>query len=199
MPAWLDKGKYWHVLLGLQTGTKEIILQVVQDSNLPFAVDRRNVAVTYKEMIPQYESQRKTHKRYRYRVKIPQWIVMNTERVRLMNQRALQVEDASIATRITELNRKLVLASEEIIERERPRIKYPWKVMTLGIYINKSLPIRLIYNETIRHLPGAKKRTISYTNENLANIKDNELISAIIQVAEQRGISDDKSQELKRS
>ena len=80
------------VLLGLQTGAKEIILHVVQDSDLPFAVDRRNVAVTYKEMISQYGSQRKTHKRYRYRVKIPQWIVMNTERVRFINQRALQIE-----------------------------------------------------------------------------------------------------------
>jgi len=192
VPAWLDKGKYWHVLLGLQTGAKEIILQVVQDSDLPFNVERRNVAVTYKETISQYGSQRKMHKRYRYRVKIPQWIVMNTERARLMNQRALKAQDTNIATHIAELNRKLVQASEEIIERERPRIKYPWKLTTLGIYINKSLPIRLIYNETIRHLPGAKKRTIAYTNENLANIKDDELISAIVQVAEQRGISDDK-------
>jgi tRNA G46 methylase TrmB len=132
------------------------------------------------------------HKRYRYRVKIPQWIVMNTERARLMNQRALKAQDTNIATHIAELNRKLVQASEEIIERERPRIKYPWKLTTLGIYINKSLPIRLIYNETIRHLPGAKKRTITNTNENLANIKDDELISAIVQVAEQRGVSDDK-------
>ena len=192
VPAWLDKGKYWHVLLGLQTGAKEIILQVVQDSDLPFNVERRNVAVTYKETISQYGSQRKMHKRYRYRVKIPQWIVMNTERARLMNQRALKAQDTNIATHIAELNRKLVQASEEIIERERPRIKYPWKLTTLGIYINKSLPIRLIYDETIRHLPGAKKRTIAYTNENLANIKDDELISAIVQVAEQRGVSDDK-------
>src|SRR6185437_9970535 len=108
VPAWLDKGKYWHVLLGLQTGAKEIILQVVQDSDLPFNVERRNVAVTYKETISQYGSQRKMHKRYRYRVKIPQWIVMNTERARLMNQRALKAQDTNIATHIAELNRKLV-------------------------------------------------------------------------------------------
>lgn len=192
VPAWLDKGKYWHVLLGLQTGTKEIVLQVVQDSDLPFAVDRRNVAITYKDIIANYGSRRKTHKRYRYRVKIPQWLVMNTDRVRLMNRKSLQVEHDEIGTLIAELNRKLVLASEEIIERERPRIKYPWKLTTLAVYINKSLPIRLIYNETIRHLPGAKERTIEYTNENLANIKDNELVSAIIQAAAQRGIPDDK-------
>ena len=193
VPTWLDKGKYWHVLLGLQTGTKEIILQVVRDTDLPFAVDRRNVAVTYKETISQDGSQRKTNKRYRYRVKIPQWLVMNTDRVRLMDrQKGVQVDDAKIGTLIAELNRKLVLASEEIVERERARIKYPWKLTTLGIYINKSLPIRLIYNEIIRHLPGAKKRSIAYTNENLANIKDDELISAIVQAAMQRGISDDK-------
>ncbi len=192
VPAWLDKGKYWHVLLGLQTGTKEIILQVVRDSDLPFLVDRRNVAVTYKEIISQYGSQRKTRKRFRYRVKIPQWIVMNTERTRLINLRGLQFEDENISTLIAELNRKLVLASEEIIEREKPRIKYPGSFMTLVIYLNKSLPIRLVYHEAIRHLPGAKKRIIAYTNENLANTKDNDLISALILAAEQRGISVDK-------
>ena len=30
VPNWLDKGKYWNILLGLQTGNKEIMLQVVQ-------------------------------------------------------------------------------------------------------------------------------------------------------------------------
>jgi HD superfamily phosphodiesterase/tRNA G46 methylase TrmB len=192
VPAWLDKGKYWHILLGLQTGTKEIILQVVRDSDLPFSVDRRNVAVTYKEMISLYGSQRKTHKRFRYRVKIPQWIVMNTERTRLINLNGHQFEDENIATLIAELNRKLVLASEEIIEREKPRIKYPGNFMTLVIYLNKSLPIRLVYHEAIRHLPGAKKRIIAFTNENLANTKDNDLISALVLAAEQRGISVDK-------
>ena len=33
-PDWVDKGKYWHVLLGLQVPNKELILQVVKDDDL---------------------------------------------------------------------------------------------------------------------------------------------------------------------
>src|SRR5918911_1252654 len=42
VPNWLDKGKYWNILLGLQTGNKEIILQVVRDRELPFTTGRQN-------------------------------------------------------------------------------------------------------------------------------------------------------------
>ena len=52
VPDWLDKGRYWHILLGLQTSNREIVLQVVQDRDLPFLEDPRNVAVTSREFPP---------------------------------------------------------------------------------------------------------------------------------------------------
>ena len=36
VPDWLDKGKYWHIFLGLQTSGEEIILKVDNDSDLLF-------------------------------------------------------------------------------------------------------------------------------------------------------------------
>src|SRR4029079_888298 len=44
-PDWVDKGKYWHVLLGLQIPHKELILQVVKDDDVINTKDR-NVATT---------------------------------------------------------------------------------------------------------------------------------------------------------
>ena len=72
VPNWLDKGKYWNILLGLQTGNKEIMLQVVRDRELPFTSGRQNVAVTFKELLRGTGSFGKLRRRYRYRVKIPQ-------------------------------------------------------------------------------------------------------------------------------
>lgn len=192
VPGWLDKGKYWHILLGLQVPDKEIIIQVVRDEDLPFSGGRRNVAITFKEQIPDPKSERQMRKHYRYRIMIPQWLVMNTDRVRFgQQQQRLNLDDRKLASIVAELNRKIVFASQEIIERERPRVKYPWTITGLGIYLNKSLPLRIIYREAMRHLPGAKKRAINYTNENLANIPDDELIAAIIQDAIDKDIPDD--------
>ncbi|HJY09704.1 MAG TPA: hypothetical protein VJ250_02060, partial [Nitrososphaeraceae archaeon] len=36
VPAWMDKGKYWHILLSLKAGNREVKLSVVKDSDLPF-------------------------------------------------------------------------------------------------------------------------------------------------------------------
>ncbi len=189
VPGWLDKGKYWHILLGFQTGNKEIMLQVVRDRDLPFTSGMENVALTFKEPLLRISSGRKSRKRYIYRVKIPQWIVMNTDRLRFAKQKEeLNIDGPELSSIIADLNKKLVLAANEIIEREKPRIQYPWKATALGIYINKSLPLRIIYKEVVRYFPGAKKRIIDDTNTNLANIEENKLIAAIMEVAIQKGI-----------
>ena len=192
VPDWLDKGKYWHILLGLQVPNKEIILQVVQDRDLPFLEDPRNVAVTSKELpaSPPMTSRRWfQQKKYRYRVKIPQWLVMNTEFSRVEKQQEhWNTDEVDLGAFLTRLNTKLARASDEVVEREKPRIRYPWGFSAIGIYLNKSLPIRIIYKEVTRNIPGAKKRTIEYTNENLANIPDDELIASIIYIAVDKGI-----------
>ena len=198
VPNWLDKGKYWNILLGLQTGNKEIMLQVVRDRELPFITGRQNVAVTFKELLPGTGSFGKFRRRYRYRVKIPQWLVINTERVRFADEKQrLNLNNIELSSLIADLNKKVVLAAAEIIEREKPRIQYPWRITVLGIYLNKSLPIRIIYRQVIRLFPGTKKRTVEETNENLANIKDDDLVAAIIQVALQKGISEHRIENIK--
>src|SRR5919197_670937 len=68
VPAWMDKGKYWHILLSLKGGRKEIKLKVVKDSDLPFHSGSRNVAVTARK--PAREE--KKSRRYVHVVKIPQ-------------------------------------------------------------------------------------------------------------------------------
>jgi hypothetical protein len=192
VPDWLDKGKYWLILLGLQTSNREIILQVVQDRDLPFFEDPRNVAVTSKELDTArsgFEKRRFKQKRYRYRVKVPQWLVMNTEFSRIEKLKdQWNIEDSDLGAFLTRLNAKLARASEEVVEREKPRIQYPWRISGLGIYLNKSLPIRIIYKEAIRRFPGASKRTVEYTNANLANITDDQLITSVIDIAKGKGI-----------
>ena len=195
VPDWLDKGKYWHILLGLQTSHREIVLQVVQDRDLPFLEDPRNVAVTSREFPPSQSASEKRikKKKYRYRVKIPQWLVMSTDfdRVEKLKDN-WNISDSDMGTFLTRLNTTLAGASEEIVEREKPRIKYPMKISALGIYLNKSLPIRIVYKQAIRYFPGSKKRTIEYTNENLANIADDQLAGSIIDIAINKGIPSER-------
>ncbi|MFL6380543.1 MAG: hypothetical protein ACJ72S_04535 [Nitrososphaeraceae archaeon] len=193
VPGWLDKGKYWRILLGFQSTNKDIVLHVVRDADLPFTWGKRNVALTSKESILRTRSGRKSRKHNIYRVKIPQWIVMNTERIRFADQKErLNFDNMKLSSVIADINQKLVAAADEIIEHEKPRIQFPWKITTLGIYLNKSLPLRIIYRQLIRHLPTSKKRSIGETNANLANVKDDDLVDVIIEVAIQKGISEDK-------
>ena len=200
-PSWLDKGKYWHILLGLQAPNKEVVLQVVKDDDLPYKLGERNVAVTYKELNQRRNGSflhKRSRRTYRYRVKIPQWSVMNTERMRFVEQKErLNLNATQLNYLIDDLNKNLVATAEEIIEREKPRIRYPWSTTALGIYLNKSLPLQGIYRQVIRHFPGLKKRIINDTNENLANIQDNELAAAVIELAVQKGISYDRINNLR--
>jgi hypothetical protein len=200
-PSWLDKGKYWHILLGLQAPNKEVVLQVVKDDDLPYKSGERNVAVTYKELNQRRLGSflhRRSGRTYRYRVKIPQWSVMNTERMRFVEQKErLNLNSTQLNYLIDDLNKNLVATADEIVEREKPRIRYPWLTTTLGIYLNKSLPLQGIYRQSMRHFPGLKKRIINDTNENLANIQDDELAAAVIELAIQKGISYDRINNLR--
>jgi hypothetical protein len=198
VPVWLDKGKYWRILLGFQSTNKDILLQVVRDEDLPFMRGKRNVALTYKETTVRTRSGRRSRKHSVFRVKIPQWVVMNTERARFADQKAgMNLDHAQLGPIIAEINQKLVAAADEIIDHEKPRIRYPWNITTIGIYLNKSLPIRIIYREVIRHLPGSKNRTIGDINANLANVKDDDLVEVIVQIAMQKGITDDIIQKIR--
>ncbi|HJT48491.1 MAG TPA: hypothetical protein VJ729_09940 [Nitrososphaeraceae archaeon] len=198
VPVWLDKGKYWRILLGFQSTNKDILLQVVRDEDLPFMCGKRNVALTYKETTVRTRSGRRSRKHSVFRVKIPQWVVMNTERARFADQKAgMNLDHAQLGPIIAEINQKLVAAADEIIDHEKPRIRYPWNITTIGIYLNKSLPLRIIYREVIRHLPGSKNRTIGDINANLANVKDDDLVEVIVQIAMQKGITDDIIQKIR--
>jgi hypothetical protein len=192
-PFWLDKGKYWNILLGLQVKNKEIILQVVRDKDLPFLWGKRNVAITFKELIPRTESGQKNRKRYRYRVKIPQWLVINSQRVSDVNDKATSmIDNVELNYLIADLNKKLVAAASEIIQHEKPRIQYPWRLTGVAVYLNKSLPLRIVYKQIIKHFPGARKHNIDYTNENLANVNDDDLINALLDIAIKKGIPTNK-------
>jgi Putative methyltransferase len=184
VPAWMDKGKYWHIFLSLKGGRKEVKLKVVKDSDLPFHSGPRNVAVTTRKAA----SDEKRSRRYVYIVKIPQWLVMNTERKRFADI----IGHEELGELVADVNKKIVAASEEIAEWEGQRIRYPWSGMTLGMYLNKSLPLRIVYGRVVRKFPGAKKRTIDETNANLANVKDDELIISLLELASEKGLSENR-------
>ncbi|MGI0049117.1 MAG: HD domain-containing protein, partial [Nitrososphaera sp.] len=189
VPAWMDKGKYWHILLSLQAGSREVRLKVVKDRNLPFQSGTQNVAVTAREKV----NGEAGVWRHVYSVRVPQWLVMNTERNRFADSGA----DGQLGELVANLNRKIVAASDEVAEWERQRIKYPWGGMTIGVYLNKSLPLRIVYRQVIRNFPGAKRRGIEETNASLANVKDDELIASLLELASEKGIPPGRIEMLK--
>ena len=184
VPAWMDKGKYWHIFLSLKSGNREVKLNVVKDSDLPFYTGTRNVAVTARKTV----GADKRSRRQVYTVKIPQWLVMNTERKRFADT----ISGEQLGELVADLNKKIVAASDEVAEWEKQRIKYPWKGMTFGIYLNKSLPLRIVYRQVVRVFPGAKRRTIDETNANLANAKDEEIIVSLLELATEKGIPENR-------
>ncbi len=191
-PEWVDKGKYWHVLLGLQVPNKEVILQVVKDSEL-LNTKNQNVATTEKETIRLPWSTSGSIKRARYRVKIPQWAVMRAD---YQGTKSNNPEGIVTNREIGKLNRNIVLFVDEIIEREKFRIKYPWMTTGLWIYLYKSLPIKIIYNEILEKLPGFHKSIVKEANETLADIREDRLILAILDVAQTKGINQDKIEKI---
>ena len=186
VPDWLDKGKYWHILLGLQVPNKEIILQVVKDSDLAILrkSSERCCHLEGNSRIPQ--------KKYRYRVKIPQWLVMSTEISRTEKQKESWNIDESDLGISNNTQYKELSEHQKKWLREKNLVSNAWKISAFVAYLNKSLPLRIIYRKAIRHFPGARKRTIEYTNENLANIPNDQLIESIIDVAKNREIPQER-------
>jgi hypothetical protein len=188
VPEWLDKGKYWHIMLRLEIKNKEIILKVVKDNDLPFFSGRRNVATTSRENL---KTDSKFKKNYRYVVCIPQWLVMNTE-LNNFSRSELNVNDSDFGLLMNAINKQLDLASNDITEHEKQRIKYSWKFSSLPIYLIKSLPIQIIYKEiftkTAKYIPAQKKHIIEDTNINLAYLSNDELIESLIVLARLKNI-----------
>jgi hypothetical protein len=187
VPAWMDKGKYWHILLSLQSPNRQIRLQVVRDRDLPFGSEMRNVAVTLKDVSDEGRIMN------RYVVKIPQWLVMNTERERFSDHEAKGTE---LSVLIGDVNRKIVAATNEVTAWERLRVRYPWRFMTFVIYLNKSLPLRIVYRQVISKFPGAKERKIAQTNADLANVGDDELMASIIELAQKKKLQPSRMAQL---
>jgi hypothetical protein len=188
VPDWLDKGKYWHILLRLQIKDKEIILKVVKDNDLPFFSGKRNVAITSRENL---KTDNKLKKKYRYIVCVPQWLVMNTEPSNFSISE-LNMSDSDFGLLMNAINKHLVLASNDIVEHEKQRIKYSWKFTSLPIYLIKSLPIQIIYKEIftkmVKYVPIEKKHIIEETNINLAYLSNDELIESLLFLARIKNI-----------
>ena len=188
VPEWLDKGKYWHIMLRLQIKNKDIILKVVKDNDLPFFSGRRNVATTSRENL---KTDSMLKRKYRYVVCVPQWLVMNTE-LSNFSRSKLNVNDSDFGLLMNAINKQLGLASNDITEHEKQRIKYLWRFSSLPIYLIKSLPIQVIYKEifykTAKYIPAEKKHIIEETNINLAYLSNDELIESLLVVARLKNI-----------
>ena len=188
VPDWLDKGKYWHIMLRLRIKNKDIILKVVKDNDLPFFSGRRNVATTLRENL---KTNSKFKKKYRYAVSIPQWLVMNTE-MSNFSRSELNLNDSDFGLLMNAINKQLGLASNDITEHEKQRIKYSWKFSSLPIYLIKSLPIQIIYKEfftkTAKYISSQKKHIIEETNINLAYLSNDELIESLLILARLKNI-----------
>ena len=188
VPEWLDKGKYWHIMLRLQIKNKEILLKVVKDNDLPFFSGKRNVATTSRENL---KTDSKFKKKYRYVVCVPQWLVMNTE-LSNFSRSELNVNDSDFGLLMNAINKPLGLASNDITQHEKQRIKYSWKFSSLPIYLIKSLPIQIIYKEiftkTAKYIPAQKKHIIEETNINLAYLSNGELIESLLVLARIKNI-----------
>lgn len=187
VPSWMDKGKYWHVLLSFQNLDKDIILQILDDKCLSF-YDKKIISFIKRESITNFKS-----KYYRYRICIPQWLVMNTDINDFLDSSdKLNMNRHEIVNTVNYLNKLLADVADEIIEREKLFLKYPWPLNHFLIYVNKSLPIRLVYKEIyqkcIRYFPAARYSLLDAVNRNLAYIKNTDLIDSIIEIATLRDI-----------
>lgn len=185
VPAWLDKGKYWHIMLTLQGQNRDVRLQVVKDRDLGFHGGQRTVAVTSRSR----EASVGRVKRYTYTVKIPQWLVMNTDRQRFSDS---GIDPAELSLLLSSVNRKIVAATIEVASWERLRVRYPWRFMTFLIYLNKSLPLRIVYRQVTGYFPGAKELKVVQTNANLANAADDDLVASLMGLAAEKKIPENR-------
>ena len=193
VPLWIDKAKYWRIFIELQRINKNTILQITKDKNLPFNEGKNNLAVTVKEnnfeTILKHNIESKYVKYKKFRVIIPQWLVINTEYKKFNSN--FQLEIGNLTSIITEVNKNIPRIIDEIIQREKTIMTQPWSIFISVItYLNKSLPLRIIYSKIKDITPGAKKRRIQYINENLSRTSTNALIEAIIIKAKIIGIDE---------
>ena len=193
VPLWIDKAKYWRIFIELQRINKNTILQITKDKNLPFNEGKNNLAVTVKEnnfeTILKHNIESKYVKYKKFRVIIPQWLVINTEYKKFNSN--FQLEIGNLTSIITEVNKNIPKIIDEIIQREKTIMTQPWSIFISVItYLNKSLPLRIIYSKIKDITPGAKKRRIQYINENLSRTSTNALIEALIIKAKIIGIDE---------
>ena len=164
------------------------ILKVVKDNDLPFFSGKRNIATTSREKL---KTDNKLKKKYHYIVCVPQWLVMNTEPSNF-SRSELNMSDSDFGLLMNAINKQLVIASHDIVEHEKQRIKYSWKFTSLPIYIIKSLPVQIIYKEiftkTVKYVPIEKKHIIEETNINLAYLSNDELIDSLLVLARIKNI-----------
>jgi len=194
VPHWLDKGKYWKILLELRKINKNVRLEVTKDANLPFKRGKGNVVVILKKFNQADSTGKKNesidNNNAIFRIIIPQWLVINTEYKRF--NIFSQTEINTITNIISDVNKNIPKIIDEIIFKEKPVLKHSGNILTsLSTYLNKSLPIRIVYSKTKEILPGAKKRQIQYTNENLSSVSLDYLIESILLKARTIGINEE--------
>ena len=196
VPQWMDKGKYWKILIEVQKINRNTTLKVTKDFNLPFNRGKNNLVVILKENKSSSsllkENTKSDHRKYtKFRVLIPQWLVLNTEYSKYNSNPQLEI--GSLTSAITEVNKNISKIIDEIVCRVKVIMLQPWNMLlSLITYLNKSLPIRIIYTEIKDMMPGAKDRQIQYTNDNLSRISTNALIDSLIIKANMVGV-DNKS------
>ncbi len=101
------------------------------------------------------------------------------------------MEISTLTSTITEVNKNIPTIIDEIIQREKTIMTHPWNIfISIVTYLNKSLPIRIIYSKIKDITPGAKNRRIQYINDNLSRTSTNALIEAIIIKAKMIGIDE---------
>ena len=194
VPHWLDKGKYWKILLELRKINKNVRLEVTKDTNLPFRRGKGNVVVILKKFNQvDYSGKRNEmpdNKNAIFRIMIPQWLVINTEYKRF--NIFSQTEINTVTDIISGVNKNIPQIIDEIIFKEKPVLKNSGNILTsFYTYLNKSLPIRIVYGKIKEILPGAKKRQIQYTNENLSSLSLDYLIESVLLKARSIGINEE--------
>lgn len=192
VPDWLDKGKYWHILLRLQTSGKDILLRVDKDLDLQFFSEKKIAATTYKENLTKKKLFRK---KSRYIVSIPQWLVMNTD-INHITKTRLNISDLDFGMLINSVNKQINQASNTIIEHETKRIKYSWIPSLISIYLVQSLPLKILYEEiyakTVKYIPAQQGHIIDKTNLNLSYMTIDELSESLLVLAKIRNIKKEK-------
>src|SRR4029078_4431089 len=195
---WIDKAKYWKIFMELQRINKNTVLQITKDKNLSNSEKKNNLLVTQREnnfYTNTKNTRTKDNKMKRFRVIIPQWLVINTEYKKFNSN--FQLEMNTLTATITEINKNIPSIIDEMLQIERTIMIHSWNILiSLLMYLNKSLPLRIIYSKIKELSPGAKNRRIQYINDNLSRTTTNALIEAIIIKAEMIGLKENSLDKL---